>query len=105
MHWGCIGNEAKRKPMADLIALVTTQDQSVGDAVRQAIHQIADLRLEVAPTLASARQKLASADVVLLFLHLSDAADAGPIVELLRSAQGSPRPVPVVVLSDRHRPE
>src|SRR5207302_8251391 len=88
-----------------LIALLHTQDTSLADAVRQAVHQVPDLRLEIVSTSGRAQERLAATDVVLLLLHLADDAEAAPLCDVLRTVISSSRPVGVVVLSDRHRPE
>jgi two-component system response regulator HydG len=85
-------------------ALLISTDPSLVQHVSEVAHSLADLRVEVLGELRQAQPRLQGPDAALVLVHLPPGADLEPVFLLLQAATSCKRPVPVLVVTDRHRP-
>jgi DNA-binding NtrC family response regulator len=80
-------------------------DASLLEAVRRAIGSIGHLDLLVTPGIDEARDEMAREDVVPVLAHQECVGELDQVAHLHRAIVGAKRSLPMLVLSDRHRPE
>ncbi|HEV3120824.1 MAG TPA: sigma-54 dependent transcriptional regulator [Isosphaeraceae bacterium] len=91
--------------MSERVILLIATETTVCNAVRSAVDPIDGLRVEMVADLSLARSRLEGDDVVLTVFHLSTAASFEGVAQFVRGIAAAPRPMPVLVLSDRYDAE
>src|SRR5262245_655623 len=85
--------------------LLVSLDIAVIEAVQGMIGSIGDLNLVAIASVDEACDAVMRDDVVLVLIHQDGEGDAVEVTRLLRVIAEAKRPVPTLVLSDRHRAE
>jgi DNA-binding NtrC family response regulator len=91
--------------MATASVVLISEDGSLPEAVRRAAGTLASLCVETVAGVEEVLRRLPTLQAPLLLPHLTAAADAGGVVDLLRAVASAKQPVATVVLSDRSRPQ
>jgi DNA-binding NtrC family response regulator len=86
-------------------ALLVSGDASLIEAVEEAIDSFGDLDLVVARSLSEAHRDVAREDGALVLIHQDCVGEFDEVTRLVRSIVEAKRPLPAIVLSNRHRPE
>jgi DNA-binding NtrC family response regulator len=86
-------------------ALLVSGEASLIEAVREAIDSLGDLDLVVAPGPSEAHRDVARDNGALVLVHQDCVGDFDEVIRLVRSFVETKRSLPVIVLSNRHRPE
>src|SRR4051794_11557731 len=85
--------------------LLASRDAALIGAVREATKSLDRLGLEVVPTATMACDQVGRGDVLLVIVHLEEAASVGEVTRLLQTIALTSPSVVTLVVSDRHHPE
>ena len=81
------------------------KDEGIVDAVRGAIEPVGNLTLVVMAEATEAFGGMAREEAALMLAHQESVGGVDGVIRLLRTIAGARRPLPLIAISDRHRPD